>query len=70
MPFTPAMLSWPAGPRPTDGVWAKHWYDAVWKSTGFQPYRAKDVDVPAHLRDVVRRAEELYQRLNVHRLVA
>ena len=28
VPFTPAMLSWPAGPRATDGVWAKYWYDA------------------------------------------
>lgn len=30
-----AMLSWPAGPRPEDGAWAPHWYDAVWRSTGF-----------------------------------
>lgn len=68
VPFMPAMLSWPAGPRSTDGVWAKHWYDAVWKSTGFQPYRPKNVDAPEHLRDVVERAEELYQRLYMYRL--
>ncbi|MFN4183264.1 MAG: HAD family hydrolase [Hyphomonas sp.] len=30
-----AMLSWPAGPREEDGAWAPHWYDAVWRSTGF-----------------------------------
>jgi hypothetical protein len=35
IPFTEAMLSWPAGPKPYDGVWAPHWYDEVWKSTGF-----------------------------------
>jgi len=23
--FQPAMLSWPAGPKPYDGVWAGHW---------------------------------------------
>jgi hypothetical protein len=41
IPFDPAMLSWPAGPRPTDGVWAKHWYANVWASTGFRsPPRA------------------------------
>ncbi len=68
VPFLPAMLSWPAGSRPSDGVWAKHWYDAVWKSTGFQPYRPKKVDVPDHLKDVVRRAEELYRGLYAHRL--
>lgn len=30
-----AMLSWPPGLRPEDGAWAPHWYDAVWRSTGF-----------------------------------
>jgi hypothetical protein len=35
LPFDPAMLSWPAGARPEDGVWASHWYGAVHKSTGF-----------------------------------
>lgn len=35
VPFDPAMLAWPAGPRPTDGVWAKYWYARVWASTGF-----------------------------------
>lgn len=35
VPFTPAMLSWPPGPRDTDGVWAPYWYGSVWRSTGF-----------------------------------
>ncbi len=35
IPFTEAMLNWHAGPKPYDGVWAPHWYDEVWKSTGF-----------------------------------
>ena len=33
--FDPAMLRWAAGPRAEDGIWAKHWYGAVHKSTGF-----------------------------------
>lgn len=33
--FDPAMLHWPAGLRPDDGIWAKHWYNAVHQSTGF-----------------------------------
>jgi len=33
--FDPAMLSWRAGPRDADGVWARHWYNAVHQSTGF-----------------------------------
>src|ERR1700685_4179752 len=35
--FSAAMLSWPAGPRPSDGVWAPYWYDRVWRSNGFAP---------------------------------
>lgn len=30
-----AMLSWPVGGNAADGVWAKHWYGAVHRSTGF-----------------------------------
>jgi hypothetical protein len=35
LPFDPAMLHWPAGPKPDDGIWASHWYGAVHASTGF-----------------------------------
>jgi hypothetical protein len=35
VPFSAAMLSWPPGPRDSDGVWAPYWYDGVLKSTGF-----------------------------------
>jgi Sulfotransferase domain len=34
--FTDRMLRWPAGPKPYDGVWAPHWYNAVHASTGFE----------------------------------
>ena len=37
VPFDDRMLAWPAGPRDSDGVWAPHWYDSVWASTGFAP---------------------------------
>lgn len=39
--FEEAMLNWPAGPRASDGIWHKHWYDAVKKSTGFSPQRSQ-----------------------------
>jgi len=35
IPFDPAMLAWPQGGHPDDGVWAAHWYNAVHSSTGF-----------------------------------
>ena len=37
--FERSMLSWEAGPKPEDGVWAPHWYHRVHESTGFVPYR-------------------------------
>jgi hypothetical protein len=35
VPFSVSMLSWPPGPRDSDGVWGPYWYDSVWRSTGF-----------------------------------
>ena len=35
LPFDNAMLAWPSGPRSFDGIWARHWYGQVHKSTGF-----------------------------------
>ena len=44
IPFQPAMLSWPAGPRPEDGVWASRWYAATHASTRFGPFVAGSRD--------------------------
>jgi hypothetical protein len=68
--FDEAMLRWEPGPRPTDGVWARHWYAAVEKSTGFEPYRARDEKVPERLRAVRERCEAIYSRLHASRLRA
>jgi hypothetical protein len=70
IPFTEAMLSWPPGPRATDGVWAKHWYGEVEKSTGFHRYRPKRETVPAELAGVLRECERLYEKLHARRLIA
>lgn len=61
--WDPAMLSWPAGRRATDGVWAPHWYAAVERSTGFGPYDPAPAEVPVHLRPLVDRARPLYEEL-------
>ncbi|UCF69564.1 MAG: HAD family hydrolase [Acidobacteriota bacterium] len=68
VPFDEAMLSWPSGPRDTDGVWGKYWYHNVWRSTGFEPYRAKPDAVPERLRAVHEQCLSFYQRLRQHRL--
>ena len=68
IPFDEGMLSWPAGPRDSDGIWAKYWYAEVEKSTGFQPYREKDERVPDGLRGVLATCREHYATLHAARL--
>ena len=68
LPFDRAMLSWPRGPRQTDGAWAPHWYASVEKSTGFMRYTAKDIAVPSRLEPLLAEAQILYERLAAHRL--
>jgi hypothetical protein len=69
IPFDPAMLSWPTGPRPSDGVWARYWYDSVWRSTGFGPYREPaDDDLPAELEPLAAQCQPFYAELAAHRL--
>jgi len=67
--FDPAMLSWPAGPRTTDGVWGRYWYDSVWRSTGFGPYRVyRDDDLSPELEALAAACQPFYQELAAHRL--
>lgn len=66
IPFQTAMLSWPPGPVPEDGVWAQHWYDNVHRSTGFSPYRAKTEPVPEVLQPLLAQASALYERLSAY----
>jgi hypothetical protein len=66
--FSQSMLSWPPGLRQTDGIWARHWYGEVAKTTSFQPYRPRQAKVPAHLREVYDRCRECYDRFYEYRL--
>jgi len=68
IPFSERMLSWPAGRRDTDGVWAKYWYEAVEKSTGFQPYRPKKERLPASLQPLLEECMPYYEKLHALRL--
>ena len=66
--FDKAMLSWPSGLRETDGIWAKHWYPEVARSTSFQPYTASKGDVPERLHELEERCRECYNELYQCRL--
>lgn len=73
IPFDEAMLSWPPGPRPTDGIWAKHWYANVWASTGFSQRRSPDdrsaqAELPSELEPIAARCQPFYDEMAAHRL--
>lgn len=70
IPFEEAMLSWPAGPKPEDGVWAKHWYHNVHASTGFAPYTPRTGPFPEWLRPLLEECLPLYERLRKYAIVA
>ncbi len=66
--FDPAMLSWKTGPAPEDGVWGSHWYDAIWKSTGFAPPEGEIAALPPHLQKIADAVREDYEAVRKHRL--
>ena len=66
--FTPRMLSWPAGPRDSDGVWAPYWYDAVLASTGFEPWRPREIHLTSEAAAVADACRPVYERLHGFRL--
>ncbi len=71
VPFSPAMLSWPAGRRASDGVWAPAWYGSVEASTGFNPPDNRPLprleDQRARIAEAAR---PMYERLRQHRIGA
>ncbi len=66
--FDPAMLSWPSGGHPQDGAWAPHWYNAVWKSTGFAVAEGAIPDVPEALQPILEQALPYYAQMAAHKI--
>lgn len=66
IPFQPAMLSWEAGPKPIDGLWAPWWYNGVHKSTGFKEQRKDTEPFPFSLYDLLEQSLPLYNMLRRH----
>lgn len=61
--FDEAMLSWSLGARPEDGVWAKHWYANVHRSTGFKKYEKKSILLPENVRPLAEECLPYYEFL-------
>ena len=68
--FSPRMVAWPPGRRESDGIWGKYWYDAVERSTGFEPYRPRPRVVAPQLESLLEECLPCYQELERHRLLA
>ena len=63
LPFDPAMLQWPAGGHPDDGVWAAHWYAAVHRSAGFAGAEGPLPDLPGNYAKIAAQALPFYEKL-------
>ena len=68
IPFDDAMLSWPAGPRATDGAWAPWWYKSVEASTGFAPPKKKKPVIPKKYQAILEACQPAYDKLYAKRL--
>jgi hypothetical protein len=67
--YTDAMLSWPAGRRTTDGVWAPAWYATVEQSTGFETAPHAVAPLTPALQRVADVALPYYESMAAHRLL-
>ena len=66
--FDPKMLRWPEGGHAQDGVWAPHWYNAVWNSTGFAGPEGELPAVAPELATVYKDAKRLYDQMSEMKL--
>jgi hypothetical protein len=63
IPYTAKMLHWDKGPKPYDGVWAPHWYNAVHTSTGFEDPEGPLPDLQGPFAELADQAMPYYQKL-------
>ncbi len=66
--FQRQMLEWPKGPRKEDGVWARHWYDAVHQSTEFGKPPAVLPPIQNDHQNILDQALPIYDQLRQHAL--
>ncbi len=66
--FLDQMLSWPPGPRDSDGPWAPHWYQSVWRSSGFGTSSSDNTPLVGEAARVADQCRPAYEALYALRL--
>jgi hypothetical protein len=66
--FAEQMLSWPPGPRDTDGVWSKYWYKEVESTTSFKSYELKERPIPTRFHSLINVCHHYYMDLYQYRI--
>ena len=61
--FDTSMLSWESGPKPEDGVWARHWYKNTPESSSFSNKESSRDPMPEKFLPVLEEATVLYDNL-------
>ena len=68
IPFYESMLSWRPGGIKEDGLWAEYWYHNVHKSSGFQPLKETNEELPKDLEQLYIQCNEYYRMLTDNKL--
>ncbi len=66
--FHPSMLRWSKGGHKDDGPWASHWYQSVWKSTGFGKVATIDPVVPEESQGLLEEALPFYEMMSAYKI--
>tara|TARA_Y100000589_G_scaffold218819_1_gene206505 strand:+ start:14715 stop:15425 length:711 start_codon:yes stop_codon:yes gene_type:complete len=61
--FDKSMLSWEKGNYVSDGIWWKGWYDNVIKTTGFQKYEEKKINIEKEYDSIYNESMKYYTYL-------
>ena len=61
--FDRSMLKWSKGSHPQDGIWSKHWYDNVIKTTHFQKFPSILNELHSKYQPIYDEALDYYQKL-------
>ncbi len=66
--YQDAMLTWPSGYHPEDGIWAKHWYKAVIESEGFGEPAGDLPKLPSEYAAIAEQAMPFYDIMTQHKI--